>query len=103
MTNIPVGVALENVPLTAEEHRLVQTLRLLHQTNPDARRQVEEFIWSLVGRQLHWSFDDPASLDRAAAFAALDPALRREMATVEADFATAESDGLEGPNGDPSR
>jgi hypothetical protein len=97
MTNIPPGITLENVPLTPKEHRLIQTLRLLQQADPVARLQVEEFIWSLVGRQLHWSFDDPASLDRAAAFAALDPTQRREMDAIEADFAAAESDGLEAP------
>lgn len=95
MTNIPPKLMLESVLLTTEEQRLIQTLRLLQQANPEAVQQVEEFLWSLVGRELHWSYDDPASLDRAAAFAALDPALCREIAAIEADFTSAEEDGLE--------
>jgi hypothetical protein len=97
MTNIPPDIKLENVSLTPEEHRLIQTLRLLYRVSPDARLQIEQYVWSLVGQQLRWSFDDPGSLERAAEFSALDPTLRREMEAIEADFALAQNDGLEAP------
>jgi hypothetical protein len=57
--------------------------------------QVEQFVWSLVRRHLKWDFSDPTSLERAMAFAALDPFLRREVEMISAEFASAEQDGLE--------
>jgi hypothetical protein len=81
--------------LTAEEERLVQVLRLLRQLAPRSQEEVEQFVWSLVGRYLKWSYDDPESMARAAQFMALDPYLRRESAAIGADFAPAMLDGLE--------
>ena len=95
MTNIPPSLNLENIALAPDELRLVKTLRLLQQTDPATMHRIEEFVWSLVGGQLKWDFGDPASLDRAAAFAALDPAIQREVAAIQADFAATENDGLE--------
>ena len=81
--------------LTDRENRLIKTVRLLEQLEPSLPGQVEEFVWSLVARHLKWSYSDPASLDRAMEFAALDPFLRREIEAINADFAAGESDGLE--------
>ena len=82
--------------LTPQEKRLVEALRLLQPLEPTAADQVERFVWDIVARTLKWDYSDPASLDRAAAFAALDPFLRREVEAVNAEFAAAEGDGLEG-------
>jgi hypothetical protein len=81
-------------PLTARELNLIRALRLLRSLDAAALDRAEELVWSLVGRTLKWSYDDPGSLERAQAFAALDPFLRRESEAVDADLAGAADDGL---------
>jgi hypothetical protein len=95
MTTLPPNWPVENVALTAQERRLIETLRLLVRIDPDALNEAEEFVWSLVKRHLQWSYSDPASLELATAFAALDPQLRRESDKITADFAGTVADGLE--------
>jgi hypothetical protein len=80
--------------LTAREANLIKALRLLQHLDATALDRAEEFVWSLVGRTLKWSYADPESLALAGAFAALDPFLRRESEAVDADFAGTEGDGL---------
>jgi len=74
---------------------MVKTLRLLKKLESTCTDQVEEFVWSLVGKHLKWSFEDPASIERAGEFMALDPFLRRESEAISADFACTLMDGLE--------
>ena len=57
--------------------------------------QTEEFVWTLVGKHLQWSYADTVSIERAVAFMALDPFLRREVEAINADFADTLMDGLE--------
>jgi hypothetical protein len=85
----------ESVPLTPQEQRLIKTLRLLQTLEPKCVDQTEEFVWTLVGKHLKWSYSDSASIERAVAFMALDPFLRREVEAISADFACTLMDGLE--------
>ena len=95
--SIPVQAtpAAEEVSLSPDERRLVQTLRLLRQIAPDAPEEIEQFVWTVVGRHLKWDYDDPASLELATKFMALDPFLRRESEAISAEFECALMDGLE--------
>ena len=83
------------LPLTSQEQRLIKTLRLLQSLEPKCIDQAEEFVWTLVGKHLKWSYSDSASIERSMAFMALDPFLRREVEAINDDFACTLMDGLE--------
>lgn len=86
------GECVEPSILTPEELGILEELRQL------AGQGAQEVPVELIARMercLKWDYDDPASLKRAAYFAAHDPFLRREVATINAEFCVAESDGLE--------
>jgi hypothetical protein len=72
--------------------RFVQILRELP---PPALQLAVEYCLFLAGRSLQWSYDDPASLEKATEIMALDPFMRREMEAVNRDFAALEAGGLE--------
>jgi hypothetical protein len=86
---------METVGLTGREHNLIKTLRLLQPLEASAFEQTEEFVWGLVGKHLKWSWDDPASVEKAAQFIGLDPFLKKESDAITAEFECTLMDGLE--------
>ena len=81
--------------MTPQESRIIKALRLLQQLESTCTDQVEEYLWTLVGKHLKWSYDDPPSIERSMEFMALDPFLRREIEEINAEFACTLKDGLE--------
>jgi len=75
-----------------EEQALLEELKRL------AHAGCEEVPPELIARiktTIHWSIDDPDSVERAMYFMEEDPFLRREVNLIQAEFAPAEMDGLE--------
>ena len=83
------------VVLTVREHNLIKTLRLLQPLEAATFEKVEEFVWELVRKHLKWSWDDPASVEKAAQFIGFDPFLKRESDAISAEFECTLMDGLE--------
>ncbi len=70
-------------------------LATLQRLPPALGQLVVEYAMFVAGTALQWSYGDPASLDRATEFMALDPFFQKEMEAINRDFAPAEGDGLE--------
>ena len=94
--NIPIQQPSTDPPALSErEEKLIATLRLLVRIAPSAWDEIERFLWTLVERDHKWSYDDPASMQLALEFMALDPFLKRESDAITKDFASTLGDGLE--------
>jgi hypothetical protein len=87
----PNGTWNPNV-LTPDEQRLLAKLQQLAAERKD---EIDAETAELAKKVLHWSWDDPASVERAAYFMAHDPFIRREVEAINREFACADSDGLE--------
>jgi hypothetical protein len=83
---------LDPSKLTPDELMLLQRLQKLAS---EGCEEIDEETTAMAKRLLKWSWDDPASLERAAYFMAFDPFMRREIEAINREFAPAENDGLE--------
>jgi hypothetical protein len=78
--------------LTPEEQMILDRLCRLA---AEGKEEVDAETIALAEKHLKWSFDDPASLERAAYFMAHDPFMIREVRAINEEFACTEGDGLE--------
>jgi hypothetical protein len=79
------GEAVPN-PLNAEQQALLAELQ---QAFAAGHEEIPEDLYERITRAMPWSWDDQASLDRAAYFMAHDPYYRREARLIDEDFARA--------------
>ena len=84
--------SLQPPALTPDEQRL---LRKLQQLAADGKQEIDAETAELAKLVLHWNWDDPASLERAAYFMAHDPFIHKEVEAINREFTCAEGDGLE--------
>jgi hypothetical protein len=83
---------LDPSKLTPDELMLLQRLQKLA---AEGCEEIDEETTAMAKRVLKWSWDDPASIERAAYFSGFDPFLRRESDAISKEFAVADNDGLE--------
>ena len=79
-------------PLTVEEQGILEELQRLAAAGCE---EVPPELLDRIEQTVKWSYDDPASLERAAFFMAHDPFLRREAQAINEEFSVADGDGLE--------
>jgi hypothetical protein len=69
--------------------------RIVRGLPPEVAELILEFLAHVAGPHVQWSYEDPASLDRAADLMSLDPFLRRVSDEITREFEVALADGLE--------
>lgn len=82
----------ERATLTPQEQMVLDKLR---QLAAEGKEEVDADFIALADQYLKWSYDDPESLARAAAFMAQDPFQHREVRAINAELAAPETDGEE--------
>lgn len=94
------GTTPEPNPLLPEEQAILDELCRLF---AEGYEEVPEEFMKRMDETIHWSFDDPASIERGLYFLERDPYYRREVQIINAEFAAADLADRRGIHAHPSR